>query len=449
MTEVREESKQITEHDQTHTSMLNVRPSSGGRLGSSPPVSEQGSRAWDPPTSKPSSPGVPKDVGAAPLGRSEGSPSGGWDPVADAMENTSTVTETRAHKMHSFFQKTAAPTCIVVALLLVVLLFNDKVESHVIGRLISLYCAVMTLMMTGLLVHLHLTAYTNPPQQRIIIRILLMVPIYAVDSCMAIWDYRVAPIIGLARDCYESYVIYNFFHLLMSYLGGEEQALSAMVGVKIRHMPPLCCLAPFQLSARTFRIWKLLLVQYMWMKPVLSVLAIILTPSGAYDETSWSFGNVHVYFVIVLNVSVTLAFTTLVYFFMEYRTLLAPHQPVGKFAAVKAVVFLSFWQGVLMGVLVHVGVIRSSREGLWSSDQVSTGLQDFLICIEMLLMCYVHHRVFPETPYVPLYGHRPIQPWIWQHVMSVSDIVDDSVQSVHRIKEVITTEDDAENVKAQ
>jgi hypothetical protein len=373
-----------------------------------------------------------------------------WDPVSDAVRNqVSAVTETRAHRMHTFFQRTAAPTCAVFGVLLVVLLFNEKVDSHFIGRLISLYCALMTVIMTSLLVYLHLTAYTNPPQQRIIIRILLMIPIYAVDSCMAIWDYRVAPVIGLARDCYESYVIYNFFHLLMSYLGGEEHALASMVGAKIRHMPPLCCLPPFQLSSRTFRLWKLLLVQYMWMKPVLAVIAILLTPSGAYDEASWSFRNVHVYFVLILNISVTLAFTTLVYFFMEYKTLLAPHQPIGKFAAVKAVVFLSFWQGVLMGVLVHIGVIQSSREGLWSSDQVSIGLQDFLICIEMLLMCYVHHRVFPETPYVPLYGHQPIQPWIWQHVFSISDIVDDSFQSVHRIKEVITEESGVEDAKVQ
>ncbi|CUG90279.1 solute transporter, putative [Bodo saltans] len=408
-------------------------------------------------SSKPSSPVLEHeadDIAAVPTTQSSSlvrsdrqSTSQVWDPINDLV--VSAVTETRAHRMHTFFQRTAAPTCVVFGILLVVLLFNEKVDSHFIGRLISFYCALMTVIMTSLLIYLHLTAYTNPPQQRIIIRILLMIPIYAVDSCMAIWDYRIAPVIGLARDCYESYVIYNFFHLLMSYLGGEEQALASMVGAKIRHMPPLCCLPPFQLSSRTFRLWKLLLVQYMWMKPVLAVVAILLTPSGAYDEASWSFRNVHVYFVLILNISVTLAFTTLVYFFMEYKTLLAPHQPIGKFAAVKAVVFLSFWQGVLMGVLVHIGVIQSSREGLWSSDQVSIGLQDFLICIEMLLMCYVHHRVFPETPYVPLHGHQPIQPWIWQHVFSVSDIVDDSVQSVHRIKEAITEEGEVEDAKVQ
>lgn len=361
-------------------------------------------------------------------------------------EALATSVETRAHKIHRVFQMTAAPSAVIIGLLLLdQWLFQAKVEAQTVGRFISLYCTMMSVIMTGLLIYLHMTAYTNPPQQRFIIRILLMVPIYAVDSCLALWDHSVAPAIGLVRDCYESYVIYNFFYLLMSYLGGEEQALASRVGVKVSHMVPLCCLPPFQLSHRTLKLWKLLLVQYMLLKPVLATIAILLTPSGAFDESSWSFSNAHVYFVIILNISVTLAFTSLVYFFMEYKDLLVAHSPIGKFAAVKAVVFLSFWQGVLMGLLVHMGVIKQSREGLWSSDQVSTGLQDFLICIEMLLMCYLHHRVFPETPYVPLMGHQTVKPWVVQHVFSVSDVVDDSVQTVAQV--AATVVDDGESGK--
>lgn len=368
-----------------------------------------------------------------------------WVPV-DATPLRNAYSETLAHRMHAVFQYTAIPTGIVIGLFLVALLFQDLVEAHSVGRVISLYCALMSVGMTGLLIYLHMAAYTNPPQQRYIVRILLMVPIYAVDSCLAIWDHSLAPVIGLLRDCYESYVIYNFFHLLMSYLGGEEQALASRLGVKMSHMFPFCCLPPFQVSARTFRMWKLLLLQYMLLKPFVAVVAILLTPSGAFEETSWSFSNAHVYFVLILNVSVTLAFTTLVYFFVEYRDLLTPHQPMGKFAAVKAVVFLSFWQGVLMGILVHIGVIKESKQGLWNSDQVSTGLQDFLICIEMLLMCYLHHRVFPETPYVPLCGHQPVKSWVWRHVFSVSDVVDDSVDTVQRIADTVAETENAKVV---
>ena len=203
------------------------------------------------------------------------------------------------------------------------------------------------------------------------------------------------------------------------------------IGTKVHHLFPLNCLPPFQLTQKTFRLWKLLLAQYMVLKPVLSLTAVFLYFHGRkFDENSWSFNNTHIYFVCVVNLSVTLAFTTLLYFFVEFRTLLAPFHPVGKFASVKAVVFLSFWQGVLCGFLVHFGFIRGSPQGLWTSEEVSTGLQDFLICVEMLFMCYVHHRVFPETPYVPPTGHSRVEMWAVCHCLSISDVVSDTVHSM-------------------
>lgn len=346
-------------------------------------------------------------------------------------------TETFVHRLHRLFQLTALPTAMVLGIFFMYRLIDAKLEVNFVAKTIALYCTVVSVVMTGLLIYMHCTAYTDPVQQRRIVRILIMIPIYAVSSCLALWHHRVAPYIGLMRDCYESYVIYNFFFLLMGYLGGEEYALATRGGSKVSHMVPLCCLPPFPLTARTFGLWKLLLIQYMLLKPFFAFIAIGLGMLGVYDEASWSFRNAHVYFVIIMNVSVTAAFTTLLYFFKEFRHLLAPHSPFGKFAAVKAVVFLSFWQGVMMGVLVHMGIIHGSQEGQWTGEEVSTGVQDFLICNEMLLMCYLHHRVFPEKPYVPLeLGHQPVQPWVWRHLLSISDVVDDSVKAVRRVNEL-------------
>lgn len=353
-----------------------------------------------------------------------------WERLGDESKIARERQVLLAHRLHNVFQHSALPTAVVIAVLLLGLFTKALMEAHIVGRILSTYCALMSIVMTSLLIYLHMSSYTDPEQQRRIIRILLMVPIYAIDSCFALWSYRLAPAVGLIRDCYESYVIYNFFHLLMGYLGGEEQALIMRAGTKISHFFPLCLFPPFQLSEKTFRVWKLLLLQYMILKPFTAVIAAFLVSFHAYDESSWSFTNPHIYFVIVLNISVTLAFTSLLYFFVEFKDLLGPQQILGKFAAVKAVVFLSFWQGVLMGILVQVGFIHGSKEGLWTSDEVSTGVQDFLICIEMLFMCYVHHKVFPEGPYVPETGYKPPDRWVWLHVFSVSDVVNETVSTV-------------------
>jgi hypothetical protein len=50
--------------------------------------------------------------------------------------------------------------------------------------------------------------------------------------------------VNLVRDSYESYVIYTFFNLLMSYLGGEEKVVEAWGKTmpEMEHLPPMCCL---------------------------------------------------------------------------------------------------------------------------------------------------------------------------------------------------------------
>lgn len=91
----------------------------------------------------------------------------------------------------------------------------------------------------------------------------------------------------------------------------------------------------------------------------------------------------------------------LVLLYRALREELAPIRPVGKFLCVKLVVFVSFWQAVLIAFLVKVGVISDKHTWDWDSvEAVATGLQDFIICIEMFLAAIAHHYTFTYKPYV-------------------------------------------------
>jgi bacteriorhodopsin len=72
----------------------------------------------------------------------------------------------------------------------------------------------------------HLRHYTVPQHQRYIVRILIMVPIYAIDAWFSLRFIDVRVFVELIRHCYEAYVLYCFFLLLVNYLEGENNIIT-------------------------------------------------------------------------------------------------------------------------------------------------------------------------------------------------------------------------------
>jgi hypothetical protein len=77
---------------------------------------------------------------------------------------------------------------------------------------------------------MHLYRYTQPAHQRYIIRILFMVPIYAICSWFSLVDRRFSLYLDTFRDCYESWVVYNFLSLCLAYVGGPGNVVNRMAG---------------------------------------------------------------------------------------------------------------------------------------------------------------------------------------------------------------------------
>lgn len=87
--------------------------------------------------------------------------------------------------------------------------------------LAGLFC-ILTLPITLYEVALHLEYYSRPALQRHIIRILLMPPIYALDSWFCLRFISARTVLTPIRECYEAYTIYNFFMYLIRYLDGAQ-----------------------------------------------------------------------------------------------------------------------------------------------------------------------------------------------------------------------------------
>jgi len=170
---------------------------------------------------------------------------------------------------------------------------------------------------------------------------------------------------------------------------------------------------------------------------VMSVIACVLQAFGYYYEGDFHPNHAYVYITIIINVSVFLSIYFLVLFYLSIRHVLAEYKPIPKFICIKAILFFSFWQSVLIAVLSYFGVIHE-LDG-WSSKDIARELQDTLICAEMFLLSVAHIFVFSHRPYAIKHSHwwsnptnagiaitAPVTNFI-SHVVNQNDLVGDFV----------------------
>jgi hypothetical protein len=136
-------------------------------------------------------------------------------------------------------------------------------------------------------------------------------------------------------------------------------------------------------------------------RPATTFLAMVMDVSGAYHEPDLSFKYGYVYILIIMNVSIFYAFIVLASFYSAMKVKLKPYEPVGKFLCIKFVIFFAFWQGVVITGLMKMDMI-AEVEG-YDARQVSVGIQNFLICIEMFVAAVAFTYTFSYEPFVEGY----------------------------------------------
>nr|XP_022904394.1 transmembrane protein 184C [Onthophagus taurus] len=248
---------------------------------------------------------------------------------------------------------------------------------------------------------LHVIHYTQPKLQKHIIRILWMVPIYAGNAWLGLTYPSYAIYVDCARECYEAYVIYNFMKFLLNYLNMEMNLeVSLELKPQVKHIFPLCCLPDWEMGKEFVHICKHGILQYTVIRPLTTAIAFICKVNDVYGEGEFKGNVAFPYLVGVNNISQFIAMYCLVMFYKASLAELRPMRPLPKFLCIKAVVFFSFFQGVLIDVLVYSGAITPNKPNNDDDLSISTRLQNFIICIEMCMAAIAHHYSFSYKPYI-------------------------------------------------
>lgn len=89
---------------------------------------------------------------------------------------------------------------------------------HQLGLIICVVFSIYASLATLFLIVKHGLNYTQPREQRQIIRILFMIPIYSWISYLSFLFYHYSIYFQVIRDCYEALAIAAFFTLMCNYL---------------------------------------------------------------------------------------------------------------------------------------------------------------------------------------------------------------------------------------
>ncbi|CAL1273079.1 unnamed protein product [Larinioides sclopetarius] len=281
----------------------------------------------------------------------------------------------------------------------------------------------------------HLVHYNKPYLQRYIIRILWMVPIYALNAWLALSFPKTGIYLDTCRECYEAYVIYNFMIFLLNFLHFEMDMSSTLeTRPPVKYIFPLCCFPPCPAGKYFIQACKHGILQYTVIRPITTLVSLITELLGVYGEGKFSPTCAYPYVVAINNASQFVAMYALVLFYQANKEELAPMKPIGKFLCIKAVVFFSFFQSVIIAILTYIGIITDSFAAPGSDvGEIGRSLQNFLICIEMFIASVAHYFAFSHKPYIDMAAQQVPCCLSFMSMWDVSDVRQDVSDHIRHV----------------
>lgn len=279
-------------------------------------------------------------------------------------------------------------------------------DSRSLSLLFAGLCVIATCHVTTQNIMYHFHYWTNKREQTAIFYIVLMVPIFAVDSYVALaempsWEVPVT-ILDSIKECYEAFVIANFLTLMYSYMGvsldPKTPLPDSIKGRVFHHSFPVSLFQPHEVivDRKSLQTLKNFTSQFIFIRPLFSVILCFLE-IFEFDVPPFTW-----IISVIFNVSVYLAIYALLLFYHTFDKELAPHNPLGKFLCIKGVVFFAFWQGLIIKLLAAIGVIHKGHFP-YSVEQIEEAMQNFIICFEMLIFSFLFLYAFNAKEYDPTY----------------------------------------------
>ncbi|SZF00492.1 unnamed protein product [Blumeria hordei] len=285
-----------------------------------------------------------------------------------------------------------------------------NLSFHDLGVIVAASAAAIAIMTSLYLIFMHATHYTKPNEQRHIIRILFMVPIYSTSALLSFMFYWHAIYFQVLSDCYEAFAIASFFALLCHYIAPnlhEQKKYFRSIEPKAWVWPvdwfKLCCIRVWRTPRNGLTWFNIIwsgVYQYCFIRVAMTIVAVVTQYYGRYCESSHSPVFAHIWVLVIEGSAVTIAMYCIVQFYIQLSVELEAQKPFIKVLAIKLVIFLSFWQTFLISILTSEAFQAIKPNPTISYPDLKVGIPSLLLCIEMAVFSILHLFAFSYKQYV-------------------------------------------------
>mmetsp|Transcript_34738 Transcript_34738/g.84051 ORF Transcript_34738/g.84051 Transcript_34738/m.84051 type:complete len:567 (+) Transcript_34738:170-1870(+) len=241
------------------------------------------------------------------------------------------------------------------------------------------------------------------------VRILFMVPVFALESFLALCFIETAPVMRMLREFYEAFALFSFTSFVLTYLGGAGDLAHMLVDDKpVHHVFPLCYVKPWPKGGKFLRATLLGVLQYIPVAICITTIGLICWYHDLYGDGTIDFTKAYIYCVSIQNLSQMWALYCLILLYRATKTRLQPINPLRKFLCIKLIIFFTWWQGLLLTALISVREISEADREIqkhWNShsprinDPIGEGLTNLIICIEMVFFALAHRYAYPSNEF--------------------------------------------------
>jgi hypothetical protein len=263
---------------------------------------------------------------------------------------------------------------------------------HDVASIVSGACAIASIIIAAVLIARHAMNYSNPVQQRQILRVILLIPWVAIFSFLIVWQEGAGEYMVESLDFGCAIALSSFLLLMCDFVLSHRGGFEELFGDGAWAKGTTETKGPAWLKWIWYGVLQLIPTSIIiWLVTVIS-LAV-----GTYCKQSNSIHFAHIWITILKVVVTVIAILNCLRFYGRFKKILKQHGVILKLFTFKGIIGINVFQTFLINILSGQDVLKPSK--YLTYHDINGGLAPLLLACEMPFFALLIAVAFSTKPY--------------------------------------------------